>query len=120
MELFLTKIHFTRTRHEKKRDLKTYLIINGVKLGENDAVDEPGFVSLGMISQRLIKFNLQQSKKKNSLHNDLVIFEKLSTEFHINFPHATETSERVVTVVDILCSPDIVSNWLNYPSLTFP
>lgn len=53
--------------HEKwiQTFLHSYLVIDGVKLGENNAIDKPGFVSLGMISQGLIKFNLQRKCRKH-------------------------------------------------------
>lgn len=37
----------------------TYLVINGVKLGEDDSIDEAGLVGHGVVRQGLIKLNLR-------------------------------------------------------------
>lgn len=40
-------------------DWRTYLVINGVELGEDDPIDEAGLVGHGVVRQGLIELHLR-------------------------------------------------------------
>lgn len=42
-----------------KKPNSTYFVIDGVKLGEDDAIDQTGLVGHGVVRQGLIKLNLR-------------------------------------------------------------
>lgn len=45
-----------------------YLVINGIELGEDDAIDEPWCLGHGVISQGLVELDLREEKKIREMH----------------------------------------------------
>lgn len=43
-----------------KKPNMTYFVVDGVKFGEDDSIDQAGFVGHGVVRQGLIKLNLRR------------------------------------------------------------
>lgn len=53
------------TRQTDKKPNMTDLVVDGVKLGEDDSIDQAGLVGHGVVRQGLIKLNLRTWEVKS-------------------------------------------------------